>query len=155
VSVSTACRGVDDPASLGFNQISNEVIRELVKRFGHSDVVRRATDVALQESAQVFTAPHPGAYDVSLQIRRFWLLGVGAMWQALSGRDKKRVSFCVVMLAAMVVVIFYFAVSGYWIVAAAYTFAVAHLAFLLYVKVIKPALAEARQPRAIIPDPPA
>jgi hypothetical protein len=34
----------DHPAALGRYEVANEVVRELVTRFGHGDVVPRATD---------------------------------------------------------------------------------------------------------------
>ena len=39
-----ARRRHDHPSALGFKQIADEVVRELVARLGHCDVVPRATD---------------------------------------------------------------------------------------------------------------
>jgi hypothetical protein len=44
VAVGAGCRWHDHPSALGFNQIADEVVRELVAWFGHGDVVPRITD---------------------------------------------------------------------------------------------------------------
>jgi hypothetical protein len=92
------------------------------------------------------------AYDVVLRIRRFWAFReVEAMWQQLSQSEKWRFGVAVCLIAIMAGVLLFFAARGYRILALTQALVLFHSVFLLYVKLIKPALSKGDEPRAVNP----